>query len=180
MGAATPRHLPHGRGYDTSLGYINGPANDYWDQRVWGGRPMGYVDLWATDRPAWGQNTSCRLGQCHPASVPVAYGGASGHKGGIGAAYSLGPDEIYEETLLRDRVLAIIEAWNQGDLPLFINYDSHVAHSPLQAPESAFERFAFIANKTGPDGAFVHTAPTPIAPRAEVYRRLHAMSGSRL
>ena len=141
---------------------------------------MGYVDLWATDRPAWGQNTSCRLGQCHPESVPVAYGGASGHKGGIGAAYSLGPDEIYEETLLRDRVLAIIEAWNQGDLPLFINYDSHVAHSPLQAPESAFERFAFIANKTGPDGAFVHTAPTPIAPRAEVYRRLHAMSGSRL
>ena len=144
MGAATPRHLPHGRGYDTSLGYINGPANDYWDQRVWGGRPMGYVDLWATDRPAWGQNTSCRLGQCHPASVPVAYGGASGHKGGIGAAYSLGPDEIYEETLLRQ-------------LPSLLQTSAH-PHQPLHPATVP----AATAEAAAPAPA---TAPAPITAR---------------
>jgi arylsulfatase I/J len=151
-GAATPQHTPAGRGYDTSFGYITGAANDYWDQRVWGGRPMGFVDLWATDRPAWGQNTSCQ-GRCKPSSSPAARGGQT-PSGGTDAAYSTGPEEVYEETMLRDRVLDIIREWSDGDGPLFINYDSHVAHSPLQAPGTTFTHFNFINNKTGNEGDY--------------------------
>jgi len=32
---------------------------------------------------------------------------------------------------------------------LFLNYDSHIVHSPLQVPTTYFDKFAFISNKTG-------------------------------
>ena len=51
-------------------------------------------------------------------------------------------------------MLSIVGAWNEGDRPLFVNYDSHVAHSPLQAPVSAFAHFGFIENRTGTDADY--------------------------
>ena len=61
-GMATPRHSPVGRGYDSWFGYYH-HANDYWSEKL----PFSatgnvdvcknrFVDLWDTDKPAWGQN----------------------------------------------------------------------------------------------------------------------------
>lgn len=52
-GMATWEHTPQGRGYDSSLGYFC-HCNDYWTEQCGG----GLVDLWDTDKPAWGLNGS--------------------------------------------------------------------------------------------------------------------------
>ena len=62
-GFATPDHIPIGRGYDSSLGYLNA-GNDYWTERdfTWMGDPTGgvspFVDLWLDDGPAYQLNGS--------------------------------------------------------------------------------------------------------------------------
>merc|ERR1719401_1097513 len=57
-GMATPDHTPHGRGYDTSLGYFH-HSNDYWTERYpYKGDVGVYVDMWDTDGPASGLNGS--------------------------------------------------------------------------------------------------------------------------
>ena len=48
---ATPKHTPHGRGYDTSLGYFE-HKNDYWTQASMQTKCTGTWDLWDTDKPA--------------------------------------------------------------------------------------------------------------------------------
>ncbi|KAL3933653.1 MAG: hypothetical protein SGPRY_000195 [Prymnesium sp.] len=101
-GMSTPRHTPHGRGFDTSLNYF-GHGNWMWSEREWGGsedhgswpRPR-LVDLWDTDAPATASN-------------------------GTG----------YEEELFLARMLAILRA-HDPSTPLFLNYASRLAHYPLQ------------------------------------------------
>ena len=128
-GMATPKHTPKGRGYDTSLNYF-GHGNWMFSEVEWGGSekhrnefptdpsivPKGIVDFWDTDQPAH-------------------------HLNGTG----------YEEYIFRDRIQLILKNYNHtrtnnpsGTGPLFLNYDSKIAHYPLQAPLEYQEKFSFI------------------------------------
>jgi len=48
----------------------------------------------------------------------------------------------YEEYMFRDRVMSIIDDWDQQK-PLFLVFTPHVAHCPLQVPEDVWQRFNF-------------------------------------
>ena len=48
----------------------------------------------------------------------------------------------YEEYMFRDRVMSIIDDWDQQK-PLFLVFTPHVAHCPLQVPEDVWEKFDF-------------------------------------
>ena len=48
------------------------------------------------------------------------------------ASYTVGPEEIYEEYFFLERALQIIDEHDPDKGPLFLNYDSHIVHSPLQ------------------------------------------------
>ena len=58
-GMATPDHTPTGRGFDTSFNYFH-HANDYFtqieDNCTVDGTPIGIVDLWKNNGPAYGEN----------------------------------------------------------------------------------------------------------------------------
>ena len=54
---------------------------------------------------------------------------------------------IYEERMFVDRIVQIIDEHPDDPAhPLFINYDSHIVHSPLQAPADLYHRFDFMDN----------------------------------
>jgi arylsulfatase B len=137
---ATFDHTPAGRGYVSSFGYFN-HANDYWSELA-GDAPYkaarhctgsagvrhSPVDLWDTDAPAATEN-----GTAHVGSV-----------------------QGYEEYKFQDHVLSVIDAHNPS-VPLFLNYDMHVIHAPMQAPDVYLSQFDFIAHSscgdhTGPEG----------------------------
>ena len=117
---ATPDHTPEGRGYDTSFGYFH-HDNDYWSELVGfcstsDKKKLNPVDLWYTNHPA--------------------------HK--FNGSNTVGSVTDYEEYKFEQRVLDII---NQHDptTPLFLNYDPHIVHEPLQVPEIYYNRFNFMA-----------------------------------
>lgn len=49
----------------------------------------------------------------------------------------------YEELIFRDRMVEILRSHDLSQ-PLFLNYDSKVAHYPLQVPQAYQDKFAFI------------------------------------
>jgi arylsulfatase I/J len=125
---ATPDHTPQGRGYDSSFGYFH-HANDYWRETTGtcetsavGGKTkkISVVDLWNTDKPAYGENGT--------------KDGSSGTSGTV---------EDYEEWKFEQHVLAIIEA-HDPNTPLFLNYDLHIVHEPLEVPQMYMEKFDFM------------------------------------
>ena len=115
-GMATPMHTPHGRGYDTSLNYF-GHGNWMWSEAEWGG---------SEDHGGWPRHGFVDFWDTdRPAH----------NLNGTG----------YEEELFRQRMLSILAAHDPAT-PLFLNYDSKVAHYPLQAPTSYQRRLAWIAD----------------------------------
>lgn len=114
-GMATPHHTPQGRGYDTSLTYFS-HGNWMWTEAEWRGSYNNRHDI---PNPGiidfWDTD--------RPAI----------HLNGTG----------YEEYIFRDRILDILHN-HDASKPLFLQYDSKVAHYPLQAPQMYQEKFNFI------------------------------------
>ena len=113
---ATLGHLPHGRGYDTSLHYFH-HANDYFTERthnvsdtcphdVYPMKGGGcFVDMWDTTRPAVGQNGTAPPNGTGCEGYPVT-----------------GPEEEYEEFKFKRRVISTIEAHDAPVTALAINH----------------------------------------------------------
>jgi hypothetical protein len=100
---ATPVHVPHGRGYTTSLNYF-GHGNYQWGMVEWGAdrssRDSGHTpsangefvrDLWDTDKPAIEQANRSR------------------------------DEGIYEEMIFRERLYTVVRQHNPAT-PLFLTY----------------------------------------------------------
>ena len=123
-GLATHTHTPHGRGYDSSLNYMDA-ANDHWTQQYSScpdasGNPT-LTDLWDTQGPATGQNNSWRCSQ------------ANQEKGCV-----------WEDDLLAARLLKRIDEHNASQ-PLFLFWSAHTVHEPYEVPA------ADLANHSGID-----------------------------
>lgn len=121
-GMATPQHTPHGRGYRSSLSYL-GSSNDFWTNRFGfcskGNEMVPVVDLWNGTGPAYGQNNTPTCSQKHQKGC------------------------VYEDQLFLDRVIDAIDH-RDAATPQFIFWSPHIAHVPLEVPDSALKRFSFI------------------------------------
>merc|ERR1740138_1627290 len=115
-GMATPSHTPKGRGYDTSLTYFS-HGNWMYSEREWLGSFDHRSDLQENGIVDFWDTDK-------PAS----------HLNGTG----------YEEYIFRDRMLQILKDHDQAK-PLFLQYDSKVAHYPLQIPPEYEQKFAHIS-----------------------------------
>ena len=134
-GLSTPAHTPGGRGFDATLGYLDG-ANDYWSSSTTGWCGDGsYVDLYggapsnATGRspnaPAFGANNSLACSQSRQEGC------------------------VYEDDLFTAFAVAAIKAHNASAGPLFLYFAPHAIHQPLEVPQAQRDRFAFVcANDT--------------------------------
>jgi len=120
-GMATPKHTPHGRGYQKSLHYFH-HSNDYWtfEQESCGKKKI--KDLWDTTAPAKGL---ANPGHCSQSSQ-------TGCK--------------YEDKLFTERVIDTIEGRDKSK-PFFIFWAPHSVHVPLQVPDAYLHRFSFIKDK---------------------------------
>mmetsp|Transcript_9953 Transcript_9953/g.29567 ORF Transcript_9953/g.29567 Transcript_9953/m.29567 type:complete len:437 (-) Transcript_9953:305-1615(-) len=125
-GMATAHHHPRARGYDSWLGYWH-HSNDYWAQTEEKCAGHAVHDLWAFnathDGPAahFANGPSCGQDNQSPAGEPC----------------------VFEELILRDEVVRLIEAHDAAH-PLFLMYSMHLVHMPLQAPQRYIDRFQFI------------------------------------
>jgi arylsulfatase I/J len=112
---ATPSHTPKGRGYDTSLNYFS-HGNWMYTEATWKGSYNDRPDIPAPEIiDLWDTDKPAR------------------HLNGTG----------YEEYIFRDRMLKILREHDQSK-PLFLQYDSKVAHYPLQVPPEYEAKFAHI------------------------------------
>jgi hypothetical protein len=162
---ATPWHTPHGRGYDTSLNYFD-HGNWMWTEAAWGGSYNHRGDI-----PLPSETIVDFWNTDQPANQLNGTG--------------------YEEHLFRDRMVEILNAHPAGS-PLYLNYDSKVAHYPQQAPKEYQEKFAFIQDSENRkmyhamvnylDGALPrHPAPAASLPRHTTawHRRVEPSAGAR-
>lgn len=133
VGMATEAHHPRARGYDSWLGYWH-HANDYWSHDIEtcpgedGARRVKIKDLWrfnnTVDGPAVDLQNGPRCSQDNQRPR--------------------GERCVYEEALLTDRALAVIDDAADGDERLFLFWSMHLVHFPLQVPQAYLDRFAFI------------------------------------
>ena len=161
-GMAVADQTPHGRGYHEGLCYFH-HDNDYWDQNYQLRCPLDpsdpesatvtLTDLWrkapgsaaggSAGKPARGFNSSCA--------------GMNG-KGGRPAACTQGPlaqDEWwagYEDSLFEQQILQAVEK-HDASVPMLLFWAPHIAHAPLQVPDSVAAGFAFIGRSASGDNA---------------------------
>lgn len=195
VGMATPRHTPHGRGYDTSLHYFE-HKNDYWTHQCLQSKccpavfklqqeqenvttttrpplpPMLY-DLWDTDRPARqlvGSDFEEFVFERRMHEILDRHVTAKNHR--------LKKDQRGQETEQKT-------GEQQQDQPLFLFYAPHVAHCPLQVPQSYLDDFEFMDHEDieFEDGtacsAQTHTITDPTQkhsqPKFSCRKQYHAM-----
>jgi arylsulfatase B len=132
VGLATPDHTPQGRGFASSLAYLDG-ANDYWNSLVVGGTaaastqgfcplPLNLTDLWKDSGPAYGMNNSWACSQDNQA-----------------------PGCVYEDELFTNFAINAINN-NPSGTPLFLYFAPHSVHAPLEVPDAQLAKFSFINN----------------------------------
>ena len=150
-GMATPDHTPAGRGYDTSFGYFH-HDNDYWTERLWATyNDTGYspqcraviVDLWRANA-THGSGSGGHGARGENGTAPTSSDWAWLPPGCNGTL------EAFEETKFANEALAVIAA-HPGSSPgnnnnpatpqppLFLSYNFHVAHEPIELPRVHFE-----------------------------------------
>eukprot|EP00937_MAST-01D_sp_MAST-1D-sp2_P006826 g6826.t1 len=115
-GMATPTHTPHGRGYNSGLGYFH-HGNSYWNEQTGDMTCSVGVDLYDTHGPARGLN------------------GTTGHQ-------DLRNISAYEEHVFMQRVLEVVGAHDPAAAPLFLMYSAHLVHDPYQVPQQYLDRFS--------------------------------------
>ncbi|KAJ9446660.1 hypothetical protein DIPPA_60792 [Diplonema papillatum] len=114
-GMTTPHHTPQGRGYDTSLNYF-GHGNWMWTEATWLGSYNNKSEIPPpTIIDFWNTDS--------PAKTLNGTG--------------------YEEYIFKDRMFDILNNHNKSR-PLFLQYDSKVAHYPLESPPAWQEKFSSI------------------------------------
>lgn len=141
QGLATADHTPKGRGYASSLTYLDG-ANDNWQYTTgnWCGKDV-YTDLWAHDAPAFGQNNSWACSQRNQAE---------------GCRYE---DDIFTNFTIAGIMDHDIKK------PMMIYFAPHNIHQPLQVPDAQLAKFANISTDSQPRqyyAAMVNTVDTHI------------------
>ena len=114
LGMATPTHTPLGRGFDSSLIYYEHKV-DYWSQAL---AQSSCATFDASIKDLWSHS-----------SVQAE-----------GPARSLN-GTAYVEYLFRDRVLQVIAEHDPAQGPLYLQYNPHIAHCPLQVPQDWLARF---------------------------------------
>jgi arylsulfatase B len=167
VGMATPRHTPHGRGFDTSLGYFE-HKNDYWtheclqsvccnittanlrQQQQQQNPEEQELRKTATTATATSNNNKIYdlWDTDRPASMDL-----------------VGSD--YEEFIFERRIHDILDLHHsrhghhnhndnmtqqQKPKPLFLQYAPHVAHCPLQVPQEYLDKFDFMDHPVYDDG----------------------------
>ena len=147
VGMATREHTPKGRGYDTSFGYFH-HDNDFWTERTWEKvNDTGYSK------------------QCKAILIDMYRGKAGGDViGAIGENGTAptssnwsrvppgcnGTIEAFEESKFAAEALTIIAAHpSPHTTPLFLNYDLHIAHEPIELPRPQFEAQRLLTEASG-------------------------------
>jgi arylsulfatase B len=156
-GMTTPKHIPYGRGYETSLHYFE-HKNDYWTQacmqssccpnfghEVNSARNSNVADFWEAPKPRKFWNFSLvDLWDTHQPATNLN-----------------GTD--YEEFIFLRRMQDIIRnhASSDHNHPLFLFYAPHIAHCPLQVPQKYLDKFHFTNDQASCSAQTPNIGPDP-------------------
>ena len=169
---ATPDHTPQGRGYDHSFGYFE-HDNDYWTSLPWATyNDSGYsrecgayiVDMWRANQThgggAVGENGS-RPTSSNAAALPFGCNGTVlGYEEYKFGQYAL---EIIERLPYSNAPTAVHSSSSSSSSntdpnsappppplsPLFLNYNFHIAHEPIELPRVYFDKQKVLTEASG-------------------------------
>ena len=114
-GASTAAHTPAGRGFNGSLVYFE-HMNYYYTQNICPTGTSCNMSKYNYLRDLWDGN--------RPAQP--------------------NPTDAYIEYLFAERLLDIIAAHDMAAGPLYLQYNSHVTHWPLQVPKEWYDKFLWV------------------------------------
>lgn len=150
-GAATPQHTPWGRGFETFFGYLQ-HANDYWNEGI-SFTCTGEIDVcmdkfvdYSFYNETFKGGVSAEIAAEMGCFKDTAYNHSKttglapqiSEVGCVNESYCL-PEACYEEAMLRQRCLQIIDQ-HDTSTPLFLFFAPHLMHTPLQVPDSYLKK----------------------------------------